>query len=128
MDERREFPRIEKRIRVEIRELSYPIVEKDHQKGSGNNIGIGGVCIRTDHAIEPGTLVELDLDLSGLQAHRKISMFVDKTAISPLTVIGKVAWIRSIGGSGGYEAGVEFLDIYEDDRLALEKYLNVLSE
>lgn len=125
MEERREFPRISKEARVDIRELTYPMTDKDLQQGMGCNIGPGGVRIRIDETLEPGTLLELKLDLSGVHSFKKNSMFVDKTAMEPLTVIGKVVWCGPGQDGERLEAGVEFVDIYEDDRRALEKYLAI---
>ena len=123
MEERRGFPRIPKEARVDIRELSYPMMQNDLKQGSGRDISPGGICIRIEGFMNKGTLVEMKLDLSGVHAFKKSSMFVDKTAMAPLTVIGKVVWCKPGPDKGGFEAGIEFVDIYEDDRMALEKYL-----
>ena len=41
----------------------------------------------------------------------------------PLTAIGEVVWLREDPSGDGYEVGIKFLNIYEDDYRALMKYL-----
>ena len=45
------------------------------------------------------------------------------SAAEPLTAIGEIVWCTPTTNGTGYEIGVKFVDIYEDDYKALTKYL-----
>lgn len=122
--EQRKFTRISKEISIEVNKLSYPISKDPGERRVCKNIGGGGICISVPRAYEPKTLLSLKISIPGWQGYKKpFSMVLDISSDSSLTAIGKVAWCKKPPDDSGYEIGVKFLDIYEDDYRALTEYL-----
>ena len=71
-------------------------------------------------------MLSLEIKLTGWQYHKKsVSSLLDPAkATAPLTAIAEVIWSRKLSGGRGYEVGVKFIDIYEDDYKALKKHLD----
>ncbi len=127
--EQRNFARIPGSIRIEISRITYPLPEGPEAGGFGKNIGGGGVCFFSFSAYQPGTVLNLKMHIKGWQNYKKnFSIIFDIAPKAPLSVIAKVVWStavpdRSKYEGSGYEIGVKFLDIYEDDYKALLGYL-----
>jgi hypothetical protein len=66
----------------------------------------------------------------GWQRHKKgVSLLVNDTlTTAPLNVIAEVAWCRRAADQESVEIGAKFLNIAEDDRLALRTYLGKLRQ
>ena len=125
LKDRRNFPRISKETSIEVEELSYPLPREPGEDGVSKNIGAGGVCFTTAASYNPGTLLSIKINLLGWQRYK--NSFTRTLDISssrePLSGIGRVVWCQELEDEGGYEIGLEFVDIYEDDYKALMKYL-----
>ncbi|MDM8522574.1 PilZ domain-containing protein [Desulfococcaceae bacterium HSG8] len=118
----REFPRILKEIPIEVARISYPVSEKPEKKCLSKNIGGGGICFTLRTPYEVGALLNLKISIPGWQSYKRpFSLFWDMSSDAPLTAVGEVVWCRKF--PGGYDVGIRFLDIYEDDYNALMKYL-----
>lgn len=128
MKEKRIFHRIPKEVEVELSELSYPLNNGSERSGRGMNIGGGGICITSSDEYSTGVLLNLKIGLSGLNNYKKISMFYDTSAEEPMTAIGEVVWCKKVPDNDYYEIGIRFVDIYEDDREALKRYLEYQTE
>ncbi len=124
--EKRKFPRIPKEVAVNIKKLAYPLQEGPGERGTGKNIGENGICFSTPTSYEPKTMLSLEIKLTGWQHHKKnVSSMLDPLATTaPLTAIAEVIWSKKLSGGRGYEVGVKFVDIYEDDYKALKKHLD----
>lgn len=53
---------------------------------------------------------------------------MDISSARPLTAIGEVAWTRELSDGMGYDIGIRFVNIYEDDYAALMKYIETRQE
>ncbi len=124
--EKRKFPRIPKEVSINIKKLAYPLAEGPGESGTGKNMGENGICFSTQTSYEPRTMLSLEIKLTGWQHHKKnvSSILNHSKAKAPLTVIGEVVWSKKLMGRSGYEVGVIFVDIYEDDYKALKKHLD----
>jgi len=124
--EKRKFPRIPREVPIKIKKLAYPLQEDTGEDGIGKNIGENGICFFTSTSYEPKTMLGLEIKLTGWQHHKKsVSTMLDPLATTaPLTAIAEVIWSKKLSGSRGYEVGVKFADIYEDDYKALKKHLD----
>ena len=124
--EKRKFPRIPKEVAVNIKKLAYPLPEGLGESGVGRNMGENGICFSTPTSYEPKTMLSLEIKLTGWQHHKKnVSSILDHSKVkAPLTAIGEVVWSKKLMGRSGYEVGIKFVDIYEDDLKALKKHLD----
>ena len=129
----RNFPRLPKAVPVTISKLEYPFIAAEDQSGQLKNIAEGGICFTSVTGYEPGTRLSLKITLKGWRRHLKsVTAILDDTAATtataPLTAIAEVTWISPLPNGNGYEIGVKFLDIYEDEYRALRKYLENLAD
>ncbi len=124
--EKRKFPRIPREVPINVKKLAYPLPEGPGERGAGKNIGENGICFSIPTSYEPKTMLSLEIKLTGWQHHKKnVSSILDHSKVkAPLTAIAEVVWSKKLSGSRGYELGVKFADIYEDDYKALKKHLD----
>ena len=124
--EKRKFPRIPKEVPINVKTLTYPLPEGPGESGIGKNMGENGICFSTPISYEPKTMLNIEIKLTGWQHHKKnVSSILDHSkAKAPLTAIAEVVWSKKLMGKSGYEVGVKFVDIYEDDLKALKKHLD----
>ena len=124
--EKRKFPWIPREVPINVKKLAYPLPEGPGERGAGKNIGENGICFSTQTPYEPKTMLNLEIKLTGWQHHKKsVSSRLDPlAATAPLTAIAEVVWLKKLMGRSGYEVGVRFVDIYEDDYKALKKHLD----
>ena len=124
--ENRKFPRIPKEVSININKLTYPLQEGPGESGIGKNMGENGICFSTSTYYELKTILSLEIKLTGWLHHKKtVSSILDHSkATAPLTAIAGVVWSKKLIDRSGYEVGVKFIDIYEDDYKALKKHLD----
>ncbi len=124
--ENRKFSRIPKEVSINIKKLTYPLQGGPGESGIGKNMGENGICFSTPTSYEPKTMLSIEIKLTGWQHHKKnVSSILDHSkAKAPLTAIAEVVWSKKLIGKSGYEVGVKFVDIYEDDLKALKKHLD----
>lgn len=124
-NELRLFRRIDKKFSIEISTLAYPLPKDAEDEGVCKNIGCGGICFTVPRAYKAETMLSLKMKIMGFDEYKRpYSRLIDVAAQKPLTAIGKVMWCKKNADDGGYDIGVKFINIYEDDYRALEKYLN----
>ena len=127
-EEKRDYRRLPKEIPLEINTLTYPLPKEWGDHCRGKDISAGGICFVSSTPYHPGTVLSLKLNIQGWDVYKKPhAVIVDISRGSSLHVIGEVVWCRNTPGNSANEVGIKFLDIYEDDRRALIKYLNDLS-
>lgn len=128
-NDKRAFLRIASTASIEAALLTYPLESRDQTRGVCRNISGGGVCFTSNTPFTPGSMISLNIDLGGWQNHKKsVSTLLDDSAGQvPLTVIAKVVWCHENEDRAGYDVGVTFKDVYEDDYRALLDYLDIIS-
>lgn len=125
IDEKRKYPRIEKKVSVKTNKLTYPINDDEFCLGMLQNLSQGGVLIRIPEYYEPETLLQVKLTLPGWRKSHPGFIRVDEDSIgSPLTTICKVVRTERTGSE--YATAVKFVNIDRDDNIALEGYLEKL--
>ena len=123
-NEKRQYPRISKKVPVHVQKLVYPFPDSQGASGTGRDISLGGIRFDSEIPIDPGTVVNLKIEIAGWnELKRPYSMMRDISSETPLSVIGEVVWCRRDPGSEEFEVGVAFNNIYEDDYRALVKYM-----
>lgn len=131
--DKRDFPRLPKEVDVALVKLEYPFSTKAEESGTLKNIAKGGIGLTVANAYEPGTRLSLKINLKGWRRYVKsVASIIDDSAgtvaTTPLTAIAEVVWINSLPDGNGYEIGLKFLDIYEDEYNALKKYLENMAD
>jgi hypothetical protein len=126
----RKYPRVPKAVHLMINRLGYPMSRADEETAVTRNIAEQGVCFTSSSPYEVGTVLSMKIDLQGWQVFLRtvLSIVDDNSEIKPLTAVGHVVWSKEMPGRGGYEVGVEFTDIFEDDYNAFKKYLHIIQE
>ena len=129
-DDRRNFTRIIKEVKIEVCEISYPLSKATGEEGRSKNIGEGGICFSLPIPFSPGALLGLKIYLPAWQKYKKsFAQVLDVTQpFEPLSAIGEVIWCNPNTSGTDYEIGVKFVDIYEDDYEALVRYLDKMEE
>lgn len=128
-DSDRECTRLPRGIQLEIKKLEYPLSNDFGEKGTTRNIAKQGVCFTVPSCYEPGEILSLSMKLKGWHRHRKglTAILNDKLSKTDvLTVIAEVIWSKASTAINGYDIGVKFVNIYEDDMNALEIYFSKL--
>jgi uncharacterized protein (TIGR02266 family) len=106
MSEQRRHPRRTLAVRFEVRE--------DQGEGElifdSGDLSQGGAFLRSDLLLEQGERFSLSLSVPGLP--------------KPVTTQAKVAWVRRFPAQGEAAGmGVQFVDMRDEDRAALEALL-----
>ena len=111
--ERRRYPR----VRAAFAEYSPIGAEEATSKGISTfikNVSAGGVCIVVSQEIEVNSILSLKIYLSQSE--------------SSIQAKGKVVWSKTSSFRGGvrayYDLGIEFVEIDENDRMRICKYIS----
>lgn len=128
--DKRDAPRIQKHIPLEIAVITYPPDTVPPVIGSVLDIGQGGIRFLAGRAYESGALLKLSIHLTGWQQHkRSVALIVDDAlAVAPLSAVVEVKWSEAGDRPGTWTTGARFEDIYEDDYQALQKHLDAILE
>jgi hypothetical protein len=122
--ERRKYPRISRDVDIEVARLSYPLTSIQAEKALSKDIGGNGICLTKSKPYEPDTVVSLKINIVGWESFKRpFSKLVNLSSTDTLTAVGKVVWCKETAYGAGFEVGVRFIDIYEDDYKALMRYL-----
>ena len=125
----RKCSRIPRGVQLEIKKLEYPLSNEFGETATSRNIAKHGICFTAPTRYGPGEILSLSMKLNGWHRHRKglTAILNDKLSKTDvLTVIAEVIWAKTSAASNGYDIGVKFINIYEDDVTALEKYFSRL--
>lgn len=128
--EKRQFLRLPKETSVTVNRLEYPLTKVKAEPVTTKNLSGNGICFTSQTKYKPNTLLDLKIELRGWQQHlHNIASIIDAATLTkPLTAIGEVMWSKELPEGDGYEVGVFFKDIYEDDYRAFLKYLERITK
>ena len=123
----RECTRIPKQVQIEIKKIEYPLSDNSLEQGTTLDIAEHGICFTSPTQYVPGKMLSLDMKINGWHRHRKalktiLNHELEKADI--LTVIAEVIWVKASTDNNGYDIGVKFINVYEDDIIALKKYFS----
>jgi len=120
--DRREFKRLNKELRVEVRKFVYPVKSQRVIKTRCLNISPGGILLDMPEKFNVGDKVQLTLYVPGLNRYHPSFFKVFESSLNQsLVAVAEVVRIELKGGS--YKVGIKFLNIYEDDWKALYNLL-----
>ena len=123
----RECTRIPRGVHIEIKKLEYPVSNESGEIGTTKNIAKRGISFSTASPYQAGETLSISITLKGWHRHRKGLAAIFNNALSKtdvLTVIAEVMWSKKSTSSNDYDIGVKFINVYEDDMVALEKYFS----
>ena len=108
MDEHRQYVRINRFL-----EIHYRILKSMMKTGSSSkDISAGGICFPVFQNMQPGTILELEIDSEEIGGHIKAT--------------GEIRWIRKKEDIHyPYEIGIAFININPADR---DKLINYVKE
>jgi hypothetical protein len=120
--ERRRYPRMPLRLR-----LSYQCLERGSvappEKNLAQDLAAGGLAMHCERVLPQGQLLMLQLFLppakagapdTGTEYHEEES--------SVVSILSRVAWCAP-ARKGGFDLGVQFLDMDRDDRQTMKGFL-----
>ena len=123
----RECTRIPRGVLIEIKKLEYPLSNESGEKSTTRNIAKHGICFTAPTQYKPGETLSINIMLKGWHRHRKgLSAILNDelSKTNALTIIAEVMWSKKSASINGYDVGVKFINVYEDDMVALEKYFS----
>ncbi|MDH5388606.1 MAG: PilZ domain-containing protein [Gammaproteobacteria bacterium] len=123
----RECTRVPKEVQIEIKTIEYPLSNNSTEEGITLDIAEHGICFTTSTDYKQGKMLSLDMKINGWHRHRKGLKTILSNELSEadtLTVISEVIWSKKSVDHQGYDIGVKFINIYEDDMIALKKYFS----
>lgn len=119
--------RIPRGVHIEIKKLEYPVSTESGEKSTTRNIAKRGICFCATTQYKSGETLSINIRLKGWHRHRKglTAILNDELSkIDVLTVIAEVIWSKQSATINRYDTGVKFINVYEDDLIALEKYFS----
>ena len=125
----RECTRVPKEIQIEVKKVEYPLSDDSGEGGTTRDITKQGICFTSPTQYEAGKMLSLNMRINGWHRHRKGLTTILSDTLSEmdiLTVITEVMWSKA-SDDHGYDIGVKFINVYEDDIIALEKYFSSIS-
>ncbi len=129
--ERRKHIRHYKKIIVQINNRSHNVSHmldgdasnQANETVQGKNISLGGLCFNSPAPYELNTVMGLIVRISDLdEAKKRLPMYLAVSSI-PIAAEGEVVRCLELPDGAGYEIGIKFVDIYEDDYRILMKHL-----
>lgn len=127
----RECIRVAKEVQIEIKKIEYPLTNTSAEEGITLDIAKNGICFTATSRYDVGTMLSLNITINGWHRHRKGLKAILSNELSEtdtLTVIAEVIWEKASTESNGFDIGVKFINVYEDDMIALEKYFSEILE
>ena len=124
--ERRKFKRLSKSSSLKVKVLAYK--EQPSQIVSlYKDLGGGGMLFESEVPYEKGTLLKIEAMIPGWGGHIhnfKRSEDNDKHA---LVTVAEVVRVKTLDQKG-FEVGVHFVNIYENDHRALIEYIESMTD
>lgn len=106
---RRQFPRVDQRFPLRFRPL--PVRNAAAYEGGAEDLSCGGVRFRCAEGLRPRSGVIVELHVPGAD---------------PVSSLGRVAWVKELAETGGFEIGLRFEDQSTAARMAIQKHLRRL--
>jgi len=123
----RECLRIPRGVLIEIKKLEYPLSNESGEKSTTRNIAKQGICFSAPTQYKTGETLSINIRLKGWHRHRRgltAILYDELSKTDTLTVIAEVIWSKKSTATNRFDIGVKFINVYEDDLIALEKYFS----
>lgn len=105
--EQRQFIRLKAYHLAKYRPLSPESRQAEPILVSLKDISAGGVCLRTEIPLPVSSLMELKINFPPFD--------------NPVSCLARVVWVKKFGKLPRYEAGLQFSDLSEEARKAIDQ-------
>lgn len=123
-EERRQYERLAKKYRVEVKKFCFPLSAGGAKEVSCLNISAGGLLLESAEKFEVGEQLQVAIYISLLNKfHPGFFKVFESDIGSSLNAVAEVARVEKNVGGAGYKLGIKFVDVYEDDWKALYQLL-----
>ncbi|EPR37306.1 type IV pilus assembly PilZ [Desulfovibrio sp. X2] len=118
--DRRQYQRLPKNFRVEVREFKFPLVQQKPHEVCCTDISEGGLRVECPDRFEVGDKVTVKIFIPSLNKfHPGFLKVFESDAGQYLQAIAEIMWVEERGGEPGYALGIRFLDVDHNDWKAL---------
>jgi c-di-GMP-binding flagellar brake protein YcgR len=120
--ENRRYPRIHLKLWVHFKCLDKGVSALDLES-LAEDLGAGGMAMRSDRDLKPGQLLMLTLYLPPASKRESVETLIysEKESL-PVAVLSRVVW-SAAAADGEFLVGVQFLDLEAKDRRTLKTFL-----
>ncbi|SDN60633.1 PilZ domain-containing protein [Desulfonauticus submarinus] len=121
--DRRRYFRLPKNYKVKVSLLRYPLGNQKWYEVHSLDIGKGGVRLIFPCKLDKGDKLQIKIRVPSLNKfHPSFFKVFEVETEQELVALGEVIWIGE-KKIDGYEVGVKFIDVFEDDLRALRDFL-----
>lgn len=125
--ERRQYDRLPKNFRVEVKEFKFPLVQQKTHEVSCSDISAGGLRVECSEHFEQGSKVTVKIFIPSLNKFHPGFLKVFESDVGQyLQAIAEIMWVECRSDAPGYSLGIRFLDIDQDDWRALRNLIQKL--
>lgn len=122
VEEKRTALRVPKPYQVEIKHLTFPMVQEAFLETTCSDISAGGLCVEAAKALEKGDKCQVRIRIPRLNKFSDAFFKVhENDSEQYLMALAEVAWVRPSGGT--YLMGFRFVDADQDALNALERMI-----
>ncbi|NOZ12835.1 MAG: PilZ domain-containing protein [Acidobacteria bacterium] len=124
--ERRKFKRLSKSASLKVQVLSYQD-EPIQNVSCYRDLGGGGMLFESKVPYETGTLLKIQAMVPGWGGYIRNFKRREDNEKHALITVAEVVRVES-ADNGGFEIGVHFVNIYENDHRALIEYIESMTD
>ncbi|MFW5731361.1 MAG: PilZ domain-containing protein [Desulfonatronovibrionaceae bacterium] len=122
--DRREFVRVPRKFRVEVQDFVFPLAQQKPTRVECADISAGGLRIICSRRFAEEHKVQVKVFIPSFNKfHSGFFKVFESDVGQYLQAVAEVAWVREAVPLTSYETGLRFVDVYEDDWLALRKMI-----
>ncbi len=124
--ERRKFKRLSKTASLKVQVLAYkdqPIQLVSFYK----DLGGGGMLFESEIPYEKGTLLKIQAMVPGWGGYIRNFKRTEENEKHALVTVGEVVRVEALEDKG-FEVGIHFVNIYENDHRALIEYIESMTD
>lgn len=107
--ERRHYPRLKQQVQFDFKSVDKP--KEAFMSALTKDISEGGAKFVNEEFIAKDTRLVTKL-------------FLSDVFLEPLMAISRVVWIQQVPFADRYQLGLEFMDVSDENRLTLHKFVN----
>ena len=118
--DRRQYVRLARSFRVNLRKFEFSLAAQETVTASCRNISAGGMLLESPRAFEQGGMVQTTIRIPGLNKfHPGFFKVFENDFDQNLVAVAEVVRCEELDCAAGFELGLRFVDVYEDDWKAL---------
>jgi hypothetical protein len=120
---RRKYVRIPTNCRISAEKILFSAKADTETLGEARNIGAGGLLFVAEREYHSDDLFKLTITIPRWKEFNPTALGGDSSALhQPMTAICQVTRSRQLP-DGGYEIAAKFVNVYEEDKVDLERFI-----